>query len=81
MFSIAYRAQSQRCIERLNCTIKRMMYAQVDTYKTKFCANRLPMLIENYNTVIHSSTKYAPSLLYSTHNSEKYRKQNQHWNK
>jgi hypothetical protein len=38
--------------------------------KAKVCTDILPMLIRNYNTVTHSSTKYAPSLLYSTDNSE-----------
>jgi hypothetical protein len=37
------------------------MYAQTNRYKTKVWADILP---------IHSSTKYAPILLYSTDNSE-----------
>ena len=70
IFSLPYRPQSQGCIGRSSGTIKRIMYAPMDRYKTKVWADILPMLIENYNTVIHSSTKYAPNLLYSTDNSE-----------
>jgi len=69
IFSLPYRPQSQGCIERFNGTIKRMMYAQMARYKTKVWADILPMLIENYNTVIHSSTKYTPSLLHFTDDS------------
>ncbi len=47
-----------------------MMYAQMNRYKTKVWADILPILIENYTTLTHSSTKYAPILLYSTDNSE-----------
>jgi hypothetical protein len=47
-----------------------MLYAQMDRYKTKVWADILPMLIENYNTVTHFSTKYTPSLLHFTDDSE-----------
>jgi transposase InsO family protein len=70
MLSLPYRSQSQSCIERFNGTIKRMMYAQMNRYKTKVWADILPMLIENYNTVTHSSTKYTTSLLHFTDDSE-----------
>jgi transposase InsO family protein len=70
IFSLPYRPQSQGCIERFNDIIKRMMYAQMDRYKTKVWADILPILIENYNTVTHSSTKYTPSLLHFTDDSE-----------
>jgi hypothetical protein len=47
-----------------------MMYSRMNRYKTKVWVDILSMLIENYNTVIHSSTKYTPTLLHSTDNSE-----------
>ena len=61
VFGAPYRPQSQGCVERFNQTLKRFLWGHMTRYNTNVWADVLPLLVDNYNHVIHDSTGIAPA--------------------
>ncbi len=62
--SLAYRPQSNGCIERFNKIIKNAVYKYMKDHETKIYIDALPSLLFCYNTTIHSTTKQTPMIAY-----------------
>lgn len=55
-------SQNEKCpiVERVIYSIKRLIYKYLDSHETKLYVNKLPKLIEVYNTRIHRSLNCSP---------------------
>ena len=62
-FSKAYTPQSQEQIERVNQTIKGLLYRNFIQTGRKKWVNALPLVVENLNQSIHSTTGFKPKVL------------------
>jgi len=63
--SIAYKPTSQGAIERFNQTLKHLIFQHFTQFNTKKYTDVLPLLVENYNTTIHSSTREKPNNIHN----------------
>jgi hypothetical protein len=68
IFSLPYKPQSNGCIERFNRTLKRMLFAHMTQFNTRNWIKALPLLLENYNSGVHSTTGFKPQTLHRTTN-------------
>lgn len=62
--SRAYTPQSQGAIESFNKTIKTMLNKFMANEDSKHYLDVLPLIVENYNTSIHTTTKQTPKSLH-----------------
>jgi transposase InsO family protein len=63
VFSASYSPQSNGCVERFNHTLKQLIRHHFVTSGTKRWIDVLSAILENYNSAVHSSTKFAPDEL------------------
>jgi hypothetical protein len=59
VFGSAYRPQSQGCVERFNQTLKHTLHAHMTRFGTRVWADMLQLLLDNYNSSVHASTRAA----------------------
>ena len=64
IFGSPFKPQSQRCIEKFNQMLKRMLFAHMTRYRTKVWADVLQTLLDNYNDMVHLSTGYSQNYLH-----------------
>lgn len=62
-FSAAYTPQSQGAVERVNGTLKRLLFAYMTAHNTKNWINALAPSVQNYNRSYHTTTKSTPERL------------------
>lgn len=60
LFSSPYSPNSQSHVERVNRTIKNMMYSYFDKHNTKFWMDVIKEITKNYNHSVHQSTGMKP---------------------
>jgi transposase InsO family protein len=63
VFSSSYSPSSNGCVERFNKTLKMLIRHHFVSKQTKNWINVLPLLLANYNSAIHSTTKFTPDEL------------------
>jgi transposase InsO family protein len=63
LFSQAYKPSTNGCVERLNQTLKRMIFQHFTHFETKKWNDVLPEFVENQNTAVHSTTRKTPTEL------------------
>ncbi len=61
--SHSHTLQSQRCVEKLNSSLKCLIYAYFTQYETKQYIDVLDKLVLNYTTTKHSTMKFTPQQL------------------
>src|SRR5690606_4622156 len=59
--SLPYRPQTNGAIERFNKTLKDAIHKYMAEHNTRKYIDRLPFIVKNYNTTVHSTTKVAPA--------------------
>ena len=65
LYTSSYSPQSNGCVERFNQSLKRMIYRHLSQYQTKKYNDVMSLLLENYNSVKHSSTGFSPLTLHT----------------
>jgi transposase InsO family protein len=63
VFSSSYSPSSNGCVERFNKTLKMLIRHHFVSKQTKNWINVLPLLLANYNSAVHTSTKFSPDEL------------------
>jgi transposase InsO family protein len=61
VFSLQYTPEQNGCIERVNRTLKNKIFNYFLIHNTNQYIDILPQLVSNYNSYIHSTTKYTPT--------------------
>ena len=70
VLSLAYKPQSNGGIERWNRTLKRMVFAHFTQWRTRRWVEVLELLLENYNSAVHSVTRMRPDVLHACEDEE-----------
>jgi hypothetical protein len=63
VFSQPYKPSTNGCVERLNQTLKRMIFQHFSQFATKRWNEVLPAFVDNVNTAVHSTTRFTPQQL------------------